>query len=137
MKILEKNKLLKEYDAFMEQRILLKGDGNEVSICYNQQNEVFNYINKDEMKIQLKNWRKMIKANKIEVLEGNNLLVYDKRGRPFFILVITPTDANYTQIDPFGLVLDYMVSGFIYAYDNKKNRDDCFSYLNKLQNKNY
>lgn len=134
MEILHKKKLLEEYDAFYDGRNLLKTESNnEVAICYNKQHKAFNYINKDEMKLQLKNWRKMLRAKQIELLEGNNLLLHDTRGRPFFILVITPTDDTYNAIDPFGLVLDYVVSGFIYAFDNEKNRNECFNYLNKIK----
>jgi hypothetical protein len=135
MEILNKNELIDRYDAFMCNRNTLKKEGNEIAICFNREHKVFNYINNIEMKEQLKSWRKMLKQKQIEILEGNNLKVFDLRGRPFFILVITPTDETYNAIDPFGLVLYYAVSGFIYAFDNKADRDNCYNYLNKIQSK--
>jgi hypothetical protein len=135
MEILNKNELIDTYDAFMCNRNKLKKEGNEIAVCFNREHKVFNYINNIEMKEQLKSWRKMIKQKQIEILHGNNLKLYDLRGRPFFIFVITPTDEKYNMIDPFGMLLNYMVSGFIYAFDSEKNRNECYNYLNKIQTK--
>ena len=135
MEILNKNELIDTYDEFMCNRNKLKKEGNEIAICFNREHKVFNYINNIEMKEQLKNWRKMLKQKQIEILQGNNLKLCDLRGRPFFIFVITPTDEKYNMIDPFGMLLNYMVSGFIYAFDNEKNRNECYNYLNKIQTK--
>ena len=135
MEILNKNELIDTYDAFMCNRNKLKKEGNEIAVCFNREHKVFNYINNIEMKEQLKSWRKMIKQKQIEILHGNNLKLYDLRGRPFFIFVITPTDEKYNMIDPFGMLLNYMVSGFIYAFDSEKNRNECYKYLNKIQTK--
>jgi len=135
MEILNKNELIDTYDAFMCNRNKLKKEGNEIAVCFNREHKVFNYINNIEMKEQLKSWRKMIKQKQIEILHGNNLKLCDLRGRPFFILVITPTDEKYNMIDPFGMLLNYMVSGFIYAFDSEKNRNECYKYLNKIQTK--
>jgi len=135
MEILNKNELIDTYDEFMCNRNKLKKEGNEIAVCFNREHKVFNYINNIEMKEQLKSWRKMIKQKQIEILNGNNLKLCDLRGRPFFILVITPTDENYNMIDPFGMLLNYMVSGFIYAFDSEKNRNECYNYLNKIQTK--
>ena len=135
MEILNKNELIDTYDEFMCNRNKLKKEGNEIAVCFNREHKVFNYINNIEMKEQLKSWRKMIKQKQIEILQGNNLKLCDLRGRPFFIFVITPTDEKYNMIDPFGMLLNYMVSGFIYAFDSEKNRNECYNYLNKIQTK--
>jgi hypothetical protein len=44
-------------------------------------------------------------------------------GKEWYILVVQPE--NYTTPDPIGIMLmSYMVSGMVYCFKEKKNRDD-------------
>ena len=80
-------------------------------------------FNKDELHEQMKAWRTLAVDGKIKIINYNNRKRTTFDGKEWYILVVQPE--NYTTPDPIGIMLmSYMVSGMVYCFKEKKNRDD-------------
>jgi hypothetical protein len=96
----------------------------------------FMRLNEVEMHGQMKLWRKSAKTGKVFMNDKNNIKVTASDGKVWHILVVQPCKEGDvhpdTGIDPCGLmVLGVMVSGNVYAYKSKENRDKVFSWVMK------
>ena len=88
-------------------------------------------MNNKELKVQAKMWRKQRKAGLIQIQDYNNK-TYDVDNKEYYTLVVQPADLDTADIDPLGLLtIGLMVSGFVYIFKNKTNRDLIFDYVNK------
>lgn len=88
-------------------------------------------MNNKETKDQAKIWRKQRKQGKIEIHDYNNT-TQKIDGKEYYTLVVQPTDLETADIDPLGLLkVGLMVSGYIYVFKNKTNRDIIYNYVNK------
>jgi len=109
---------------------------SDLAICWLQREGVFSLYDKTEMTSQMKLWRKLAKEGKVKMGHYNNK---DKKegGRDWAILVVQPYDPITNKMkecdfDPMGLfIMGEMVSGFIYAFRSKENRDKVFEYVMK------
>ena len=75
-------------------------------------------------------WRKQRKEGVIQIIEYNNR-TYDVDGKEYYSLVVQPS--AFCELDPLGLLkIGLMVSGFVYVFKNKTNRDIIYEYVNKV-----
>tara|TARA_R110002126_G_scaffold59473_1_gene155834 strand:+ start:341 stop:829 length:489 start_codon:yes stop_codon:yes gene_type:complete len=104
---------------------------NKTDICLSYVKHVadFTVMNKDEMKVQMKRWKELIKDGKITILEGNNN-EFDIDTKKVYTFVITPVDFE-TSFCPVALAWGTLVSGYTYVFTKKDNRDSIFAYLKK------
>jgi predicted transcriptional regulator len=86
--------------------------------------------NNDEMREQMVVWKDLAKQGKLVVRECNNQTRQIK-GKDHYLLTIQPVP-NDTNMDPIGLALDFMVSGYIYLFKKEVNRDSVFNYIKKF-----
>jgi len=86
--------------------------------------------NNDELREQMKIWRKQRKQGVIEIHDYNNR-TKQIDGKDWHILVVQQTGDDLGPIDTLGFGFDnvYMVSGFIYCFKNIKNRDATYKYV--------
>ena len=93
--------------------------------------KMLSVMNNKELKVQAKMWRKHRKAGLIQIQDYNNE-TYEVDGKEYYALVVQPADLEDAQIDPLGLLtIGLMVSGYVYVFKNKVNRDIIFEYVNK------
>ena len=86
-------------------------------------------LNKKEMNLQAKQWRKYIKDGKLQMKEYNNRTV-EIQGETYYMSVIQSVGQD-DDIDFFGMMLSgIMVSGSCYFFKNKHNRDAIFKFVN-------
>jgi hypothetical protein len=79
-------------------------------------------------------WGYQIRQNGKLVIEEENNQTVKIQGREWYILVVQPTNDNDCSIDPMGFGYDdgaFMVSGFIYHFTRKENRDAIYKYVMK------
>ena len=105
---------------------------SDLCLFFHHDEKEFGLLNKHELEQQMRYWKKEVKANKLKIREYNNQTkIVD--GKEWHILVIQPYDDNkLPDYSPclFGmLVLNFGVSGYIYAFDNKNNRDMIYQYV--------
>jgi hypothetical protein len=94
--------------------------------------KMLSVMNNKELKVQAKMWRKQRKEGLIQIQEYNNK-TKDVDGKEYYSLVVQPTDLDNADIDPLGLLkIGLMVSGFVYVFKNKTNRDIIYEYVNKV-----
>jgi hypothetical protein len=102
----------------------------ETYFFYHQGVKDFAWGNNDELREQMKIWRKQRKDGLIEMLECNN---HTKKinGTDWHILVLQPTCEKHMTIDPTGFGLDeqFIVSGFIYYFKRIENRYATYKYV--------
>jgi len=115
-----------------EQQVLKKGD-DDIGFTFFKSLGQFNVYNKEEMKEQMILWKKLAKDGKIHVLEDNNF-ESEVGGTKLYSLVVSP-DNDDESLCPLGLCLDFMVSGFTYAFTSKQNRDTIFAFIKKNEKK--
>ena len=91
---------------------------------------------KDEWAGEMKQFRKQRKEGTVTILEINNfslVLGDDKKSKTFHVMVIQDPDENKNpRCDPMGLAVKdgaFIVSGFIYAFKSKTNRDASYKYI--------
>ena len=93
--------------------------------------KMLSVMNNKELKVQAKMWRKHRKSGLIQIQDYNNE-TYEVDGKKYYTLVVQPTDLDDAQIDPLGLLtIGLMVSGYVYVFKTKTNRDIIFDYVNK------
>ena len=128
-----------QYKHAMRQR---KQKVGETAITFKHAANDFGLVNQIEMTEQMKSWRLLRKSGKIKIEEYNNKtqVIEDinttLNGKKWYILVVQPTDENENiAVDPFGLmILGYMVSCYIYAFDKEVNRDAVYKYVMGIKN---
>jgi len=86
--------------------------------------------NNDELREQMKIWRKQRKQGVIEIHDYNNR-TKQIDGKDWHILVVQQTGDDLGPIDTLGFGFDsvYMVSGFIYCFKRIENRDATYKYV--------
>ncbi len=82
-------------------------------------------MNKREMNVQARKWKKLIDDGKIsKPLDGNcNTTTVD--GKKYYFLTIQPTDLEHCDWDALGMfVLGFVVQGYIYVFEDEDTRDE-------------
>ena len=103
----------------------------ETYFFYHQGVKDFGWGNNDELKAQMKIWRKQRKDGLIEMLECNNH-TKQIQGKDWYILVLQTTREKEMTFDPTGFGFDdgvFLVSGFIYLFKHEQNRDATYKYV--------
>ena len=103
----------------------------ETYFCFHQGVQDFSWGNNDELREQMKIWRKQRKDGLIEMLECNN---HTKKinGTDWHILVLQQTGDYSGPFDPSGFGHDdgiFLVSGYIYYFKRIENRDATYKYV--------
>ena len=89
-------------------------------------------MNNAEISTQAKIWRKQIRAGDVECHDYNNRETTID-SKTYYSLVIQ--SKNYEGFDLLGLFMGgIMVSGFIYYFKSKQNRDTIFKFI-KIEKK--
>jgi|TARA_R110002153_G_C13084139_1_gene474706 hypothetical protein len=98
---------------------------------YHRELKDVGFNNKALVTADMKNWRKLRKQGKVEMLEGNNLDDCKINGKTFYTLVVqTPNETM--GLDPTGMGWDdrsFLVDGYIYYFQKKVNRDMVYNYV--------
>ena len=115
---------------FMKQR-----NGAKV-MSYNQKVKEWGWMDEPIYVEQMKLYKKHIKSGKMVVKDYNNN-EHDLNGVKWYSMCFQQYDENGELCGNMDIgsmeVFSYMVSGFVYYYKNKTDRDNMFSHLNKFQ----
>ncbi len=89
-------------------------------------------MDNEELKVQAKVWKKQIKTGILEKPLDGNCITSKVDDKDYHLLVIQHKNKDHCYHDSLGLfILNYMVSGHIYAFESKVNRDRIYNYLSK------
>ena len=102
---------------------------------YHRELKCMGFNNKELVGADMKNWRKLRKQGKCEMLEANNKEC-EIKGRKYYILVLQ-TPNGRMGIDPTGMGWDdecCYVDGYIYYFQKKVNRDMVYNYVMGIKN---
>lgn len=84
--------------------------------------------NNDELREQMKMWRKERKEGAVEIKEVNNRTIKIK-GQEWYICVVQYTEYNGIDILGFGFDKIVVVSGNIICFKHLQNRDATYKYV--------
>tara|TARA_R110000751_G_C13431198_1_gene441622 strand:+ start:46 stop:459 length:414 start_codon:yes stop_codon:yes gene_type:complete len=112
-------------------------DPTDIVFFWHHANKDYCCGNKDEWKGEMKRFRKQRKEGTLTILEANNKtkVLGNKylNSKTFYFMVIQDPDENKNpQCDPMGLAVKdgaFIVSGWIYAFKSKTNRDASYKYI--------
>jgi len=126
----------------MFREVQAQAQKTDICFCWNKKANDFGLHNKEEMGEQMKWWRKQAKEGILAMITQNNQeIVFN--GRTYWTLCVQSykngaldTDNGFNSIDIGGSVFGgddnfRMVSGAIYAFTSKVNRDLAFNYTMK------
>jgi hypothetical protein len=102
---------------------------SDLMISFHESEKQFTACNKDELNNKLKEWKNLLKQGKIFILK-ENCKTTKIDDTEIHLLVIQ--SGSFTDISSFGLMFDFFVEGLVCAFRNKKNRDNCFEWLDKF-----
>ena len=116
--------------------VITNRDPTDIVFFWHHANKEYCCGDKDEWSGEMKRFRKQRKEGTLTILEANNktrVLGDSKKNKTFYFMVIQDPDENKNpQCDPMGLAVKdgaFIVSGFIYAFKSKTNRDASYKYI--------
>ena len=105
---------------------------DDIGIFFHQQLKQYRIFNIEEWTDEMKRFRKYVKKGE-GVINPKNHRDPMIQGKQFYTFVFQDPDVNKNpQIDPMGLAFDdgtFLVSGMIYAFRKKENRDMSYKYI--------
>ena len=88
-------------------------------------------MNNEDMKVQAKMWRKMVKSGDLTIRFVNSKQRTIKDGTTWYWFVVQSLNEDI-DCDPMGLMLlGEMVNGMVYAFKHEANRDRIQNYIMK------
>ena len=117
---INRNDLARNYLGLLQEK-------EKTDICwgYNHLNAGIASHNEETLHQQMKEWRNMALEGKIEIMNYNNMKRKTFDGKEWYILVVQPKELEDAPLDPVGMMLlGVMVSGYVYCFEKKKNRND-------------
>lgn len=127
--ILNRNDLARNYFGMLQEKTK-----DDICWFYHHTEHGIAVMNIEELQEQMRSWRKLALGGKIKIMDYNNKTrnIFNKE---WHILVVQPYEDG-EQVpqnpDPVGcMLMGYMVSGYIYAFQKKENRDDVANYVMK------
>lgn len=91
-------------------------------------------MNIKELQEQMRYWRKMALEGKLKIMDYNNKTknVFNKEWHILVVQAYKDGEQVPQNFDPVGcMLMGYVVSGYIYAFQKKENRDDVANYVMK------
>lgn len=98
---------------------------------YNRELKDMCFARKEEINEEMKNWRKLRKQGKVEILEENNRDDCKINGRQYYVLVLQSPNGRM-GVDTTGIGWDdvsVLIDGYVYYFQKKVNRDMVFNYV--------
>lgn len=119
---------IKSFSKFMKNR-----DGDKI-FTYNQQCNEWHWLNFDTYKKQFKMYKGLLKNKKIVVKEENNN-EHEFNGNVWYSLAVQVINDKGDIRPGFCIgsiqLFKYMISGYVYYFKNKTDRDNAYKYLIK------
>lgn len=102
----------------------------ETFFFYHHQTGETCWGNNDELLIEAKRFRQYKKEGKLIIRESNHR-EFEIDGKTFYTFVVQDTDDENNNIDPLALGVGFMVSGMVYFFVRKENRDNIYKWVMK------
>jgi len=110
---------------------------NEICMTYMKDLDIFGFLIIADMNIQMKAWRELAKQKLLRI-EIENHRTKTIKGETYYIFVIQSWENGMVTSIDYDLMGMYafdngsfIVSGFIYAFKSKINRDRIYEYVMK------
>ena len=110
---------------------------DDIGIFYHHGKKQYSIFNIEEWTTEMKRFRKYVKKGEgiINPKNHRNPII---QGKQFYTFVFQDPDMSKNpQFDPMGLTFEdgtFVVSGMIYAFRKKENRDMSYKYIMGIKN---
>ena len=125
--MLSRQKQYKKLEYIVSQRQKKNGEN---FFTYHVARKTPSWGNNEDMKGQMKDWRLQKKQGILTINTQNNR-EFMISGKKWYTMVIQDVDLEKNNIDPLGFGVGFVVSGMIYWFSSKQNRDSVISYVMK------
>jgi hypothetical protein len=110
---------------------IIKSKQKGICFTWHHSTNEWQWVDKDMMNTQFTKYKNLIKKGTI-VCKDYNLPEKELLGKKWYGLVINGNSENPINMDVGSIRLfRYFVSGFVYWFPNKENRDKMFEWINK------
>lgn len=112
-------------------QILKQMKPTDIAWAYNHTNLECGSYSAENMRLCMKAWRILAKLGDVRIEEFNDR-TKTIDGKEWHFLVVQTTDPSENLLDPIGMCLyGFTVSGTIYSFKSKDNRDKIRKYVMK------
>jgi hypothetical protein len=105
-------------------------NNNETFFFYHRVMETGMWGTNDNMKEEMKSWRKQ-KRDGTLTIDINNNRQFDVDGKTYYTLTLTQLGGGSVGLDRLGLGVSHLVDGMMYWYVSEFNRDASYKYVMK------
>jgi len=102
--------------------------GQEVCLYWHHAKHDTAWCNKEDIRGEAKRFFHLRKKGLITMREDNNGSL-ELEGKTFHYFVVQHADEECDTIDPFAMANGLMVSGYVYFFTRKENRDALYKYI--------
>jgi hypothetical protein len=128
-RVLIRNDITRRYLCMLQEKTK-----NDICWFYHHGAHDIGIMNIKELKEQMKTWRKLALGGKIKIMDYNikTKNIFNKEWHIFVIQKYEDGEHVPQNPDRAGcMLMGYVVSGYIYAFKKKENRDDVANYVMK------
>lgn len=112
-------------------KMLKQMNPTDIVWAFDEEKQKCRSYSNDDFRFYMLAWRQMAKCGYVRIEEFNDR-TKTIDGKEWHFLVVQTTDPKDTAIDPMGCSLyGFTVSGTIYSFQNKDNRDKVRQYVMK------
>jgi len=130
---------IKDVKAQFTQFEMNREKKKDLCMTYNKLGKSFDFLNQEELHLQFRDFRNGKKNGTIRINPNNNVTHEDPNGKKWHLLVIQEAkDGKIDEDSAFnmdicrlGMAFNFYVSGAVYAFRNKDNRDAMYHYVMK------
>ncbi len=123
----------KEYDTDIQEvyKNIIKNKQKGICMTWHHTSNEWQWVDKDRVYKQVQIYKDLIKKGTV-LCKDYNLPTKELCGKKWYGLVINGNEENPISIDiGSARLFQYMVSGLVYWFPNKKNRDSMFEWITK------
>ena len=127
--ILNRNDIARNYFGMLQEKTK-----DDICWFYHHKEHGIVIMNIKELQEQMRTWRKLALEGKLKIMDYNNKTknVFNKEWHILVVQVYQDGEQVPQNPDPAGyMLMGYLVSGYIYAFKKKENRDDVANYVMK------
>jgi hypothetical protein len=124
--IINRNALARNYCGMLQEKTK-----DDICWFYHVRGQGIAVMNIGELKEQMREWRKMAVQGKLKIMDYNSKTktIFNKEWHILVVQIYENGEQKYQAPDPVGMLMNFMVSGYIYAFQKKSNRDDVAEYV--------
>ena len=124
--IINRNALARNYVGMLQEKTK-----DDICWFYHVREGGIAVMNIGELQEQMREWRKLAVQGKLKIMDYNSKTnkIFNKEWHILVVQRFENGEQEYQPPDPVGMLMNFMVSGYIYAFQKKSNRNDVAEFV--------